>query len=438
MRRLTHGDDRSPVAGHCRLCAPRMDYTGSVVDSFRGPTSRYHRCMRRRLRSAARACVAVIVASTALVHAAGDVRAESTSDALARIRRDIATTQRDADRLTREYADSETRLGALDDEIATTNRLVRDLEQQAQRWTSALRLRAAELYVSGGRVSLEQQFDVTSTADAERAAVFGSSIAQRDQALIDRAVATRRDLAARRSSLDRARRAVASTTAAQARALATLDGKLRRMAALERDLDLRLAAERRAAQRAAAARAAAARAAARRATSTTTSDSGAPRPTPGSTATSPTTIAPGPQPDPPPVSNPPPAAGGYGVGTCPIRGPVSFVDTWGAPRPGGRSHEGVDMMSPAGTPNVAVTSGRIVFNSGPNQGLGIFLYGDNGNSYWYFHLSAYAGSPRRVAAGEVIGYVGRTGNTQANHTHFEIHPGGGGAVNPYPAVRAVC
>jgi len=87
---------------------------------------------------------------------------------------------------------------------------------------------------------------------------------------------------------------------------------------------------------------------------------------------------------------------------------------------------------------VAVTSGRIVFNSGANEGNGIFLYGDNGNTYYYFHLSSYAGGARHVQTGEVIGYVGATGDTTANHTHFEIHPGGGGPIDPYAATRAVC
>ncbi len=125
---------------------------------------------------------------------------------------------------------------------------------------------------------------------------------------------------------------------------------------------------------------------------------------------------------------------------CPIRGTVSFVDSWGAPRSGGRSHQGVDLMSPAGTPNVAVVSGEVRQKDGDLSGLGVYLYGDDGNSYWYFHLSGYEGPPRRVQQGEVVGYVGSSGNADvsAPHTHFEYHPGGGRAVNPYPLTRSAC
>jgi murein DD-endopeptidase MepM/ murein hydrolase activator NlpD len=125
---------------------------------------------------------------------------------------------------------------------------------------------------------------------------------------------------------------------------------------------------------------------------------------------------------------------------CPVRGAVSFIDSFGAPRSGGRSHQGVDMMAAEGTPNVATVSGTIKQQQGALQGNGVFLTGDDGNSYWYFHLSRYEGSPRHVGQGEVIGYTGHTGNADggAPHTHFEYHPGGGAAIDPYPLVRAAC
>ncbi len=123
---------------------------------------------------------------------------------------------------------------------------------------------------------------------------------------------------------------------------------------------------------------------------------------------------------------------------CPVDGPSAFGDTFGAPRPGGRKHEGVDMMSPYGTPLVAVVSGFANMKTTTLGGNSITFDGDDGNGYFYAHLSAWEGSSRHVAAGEVIGYVGHTGDTTANHLHFEIHPGGGPAVDPYPTVRQYC
>lgn len=124
---------------------------------------------------------------------------------------------------------------------------------------------------------------------------------------------------------------------------------------------------------------------------------------------------------------------------CPVRGIVSFIDSWGFPRHQG-PHMGVDLMAASGTPDVAVVAGNVTFKSGGTSGLGAYLHGDDGNLYYYFHLSAFEGAARHVAQGEVIGYVGNTGDAQftASHTHFEVHPGGGAAVNPYPTVRPVC
>lgn len=136
-------------------------------------------------------------------------------------------------------------------------------------------------------------------------------------------------------------------------------------------------------------------------------------------------------------TNVPAATGGM---VCPVRGAVSFVDSWGAPRSQGR-HMGVDLMAPRGTPNVAVVSGQVMMRSpGGLPGLGVHLEGDDGNLYYYFHFDSYEGGSRRVAQGDVIGYTGNTGDAGGGptHTHFEVHPGGGGAVNPYPYVVGVC
>ena len=123
---------------------------------------------------------------------------------------------------------------------------------------------------------------------------------------------------------------------------------------------------------------------------------------------------------------------------CPVKGPLTFTDTWGAPRAGGRFHEGTDIMNAEGTPNVAVVSGQFETHHSGLGGLSIYLHGDDGNTYYYAHLSQIVGPDRRVARGEVIALTGHTGDATTPHTHFEFHPGGGPAVDSYPLVRAHC
>ena len=118
---------------------------------------------------------------------------------------------------------------------------------------------------------------------------------------------------------------------------------------------------------------------------------------------------------------------------------VAFGDTWGAPRSGGRRHEGVDMIGPIGTPIYAVVDGHAKAWSSELGGLVLSLYGADGNRYFYGHIDHY-GLLGDVKAGDVISYMGQTGNARFSvpHLHFEIHPAGGAAVNPYPTVRAHC
>ena len=128
---------------------------------------------------------------------------------------------------------------------------------------------------------------------------------------------------------------------------------------------------------------------------------------------------------------------------CPVAAPTSFTNSWGAPRSGGRSHEGTDMFAVYRAPLVAVGDGVVRLSSSSLGGTVIYLYADHGVKYFYAHLDGYAAGlvdGQRVARGQVIGYNGDTGNAApgAYHLHFGMRPGGTVAVNPYPSVRAVC
>ncbi len=127
---------------------------------------------------------------------------------------------------------------------------------------------------------------------------------------------------------------------------------------------------------------------------------------------------------------------------CPVAGSSVFVDSWGAPRSGGRLHVGTDLMGVRGTPLVAVAGGVIKLGNNPIGGNTVWLYADHGVSYFYAHLDGFAGvsSGQWVSRGTVLGYMGDTGNPApgAYHLHFELHPSGRGAVNPYPTLVRHC
>jgi murein DD-endopeptidase MepM/ murein hydrolase activator NlpD len=125
---------------------------------------------------------------------------------------------------------------------------------------------------------------------------------------------------------------------------------------------------------------------------------------------------------------------------CPVHGPHHFSDDFGDARVGHR-HQGNDILSPYGTPVVAVISGVIKTNYSRNGGISLYLEGSDGNEYFYAHNSRnVATTGQHVVTGEVIGYVGNTGDARGGptHLHFERHPGGGAAVDPYPFLSRIC
>ena len=101
------------------------------------------------------------------------------------------------------------------------------------------------------------------------------------------------------------------------------------------------------------------------------------------------------------------------------------------------------MIAARDTPIAAIYDGTIHrITTGSLSGLAIWLRADNGDLFFYAHLDGYAdiSTGMRVSEGQTIGFNGSTGNAPSwlPHLHFEWHPGGGGAVNPYPLVKSIC
>lgn len=128
----------------------------------------------------------------------------------------------------------------------------------------------------------------------------------------------------------------------------------------------------------------------------------------------------------------------------PVASPHSFQEDFGDPRLPGTAqahfHQGCDVVAAEGTELHAAERGVITQISGSSLGgNGIWLKGESGTAYYYAHLSSYAAGLRVgqvVDGGDLVGYVGHTGDAYGPHLHFEVHPGGGAAVDPYPILRA--
>lgn len=394
-----------------------------------------------------RSLVAGLLAVVLVASVTNGAAAVDLSDLPPSYAEDIAEAQAAADAAAAELADAETELGRLEGEIdavrqrtATAEARLADLRRQVQQVAVSRYTR------SGTEVPLIGDPDINRQARANALARF---VTQDDADAIDEYRAATEDLEVARTELDELVERQRDVLADLEERRGALTDELERLQALEAERQAEIARrqeeerrrqeeERRRQEAAEAARraeAAAAEAAADRSRSATTVAPSRPTPSPAPATESPATPDPAPTPSAPSTPDGPIASGSW---ICPVQGPHSFVDTWGAPRSGGRRHKGVDMMAATGTPVVAPVSGDVTHRGNSIGGLSFHLYGDDGNYYYGTHLSAY-GNAGRVEAGTIVGYVGDTGNARGiPHLHFEIHPGGGAAVNPTPTVRAHC
>ena len=138
------------------------------------------------------------------------------------------------------------------------------------------------------------------------------------------------------------------------------------------------------------------------------------------------------------------AAPAVTISVFPVQGVCSYENTWHAPRPNNRQHLGVDIIAKEGNLLYAVADGTITkhYTVGTDKlaGNGVRLTMADGTYFFYGHMQKIADGMAvgtKVKAGQVVGYLGKTGATNTPHLHLEVHPLGGAAIDPTPIVAAV-
>jgi len=427
--------------------------------------------MRKRLMLAVVAVSLLLVvpvdAQTSLDQAREDVA--GATDRLEAFLEDLDTTQRRGNELAALFWQAQAGLEALDIEIVNNEAAAAELATQIADLRAEVKIIAVDQYMSraddidvgdheseSDRAAAEAlarlvigvdntAIDQLAVIGAESDRLSASLAIQRSEqaARLAEVQSTQQSIADELERLARLRSAVAAELLDLEDALGELEQaeSERQAAAAEQE---RIVEERRRAEAAAAAAAELARRV------PTPAPTPVPTPAPTPVPTVVPTVVPNPQlPDPTPtvvptvVPNPQPATPltptGGGI-VCPLGGPFTHIDDFSAPRVYGGVHRANDLISAQGTPVLAAASGSIDHRSSSVGGMSAHLKGDNGDYYFYTHLSGYENvGAGYVTAGTVIGYVGMTGNAPIPHLHFEIHSGGyGNYSNPYGPVRSAC
>ena len=345
-------------------------------------------------------------------------------DGLAKAQQSVVDAQVAADKAAARFDAMQVDIANLEGNIAASKERSREMQLERQRLRNVVRARAVTLYRSASGAPFDEY--LASSKDA-------LSVSRRAE-LLDHAnaagIEAEAKLKAKTQDLEAEQRVLERTLNEQRSTLERLDHEqkvlqdaLRSAVRAQQELKARLERERRLQEYAARVRQAKEQARERAARGAAAASQNQSRRTV-------------------PVANVQPGVVKGGDWVCPIAGPVSFTDTWGAPRSGGRTHKGTDLFNAFGTPVVAVVSGSVFFQSDPLGGLAAYVTGGDGTTYYYAHLNDYVGGARTVAAGEVIAHNGSSGNADASaaHVHFEMRLGGpnGQKVNPYPTLRAHC
>jgi murein DD-endopeptidase MepM/ murein hydrolase activator NlpD len=342
---------------------------------------------------------------------------------LAQAKKDLKALQTKLDKLAKQQSDAEADLESTQDRIVEVQAKIDAQQKDLDALRVRLSARMAEMYKNRGSEAAAVLAAVFSGEDTSLTAVFSRltlvrHIAGQDSRLVNQVVDAVRGLRTMRADLTQQKAAVtkknAAYVASRDKTLASLEGSKDEYNALKKKVT-QLTEQARQAE-IAAAKAAADKKAAQEAAANHT----------GTTAHKTTTTT---EPSTPPV---------IADFVFPVDGPNSFSDSFGAPRSGGRTHKGTDIMTARNTPLVACVSGTITSTNPTDTGLGgITIHLKKGNTtYYYAHLSSIKSGIRAgvtVTAGQVIGYAGNTGNASggAVHLHFEIRPNGI-AIDPYP------
>jgi murein DD-endopeptidase MepM/ murein hydrolase activator NlpD len=361
------------------------------------------------MRVVQRVLVATVVCSAAVLPA---LPASGRGDELSAAKARVAEARAAANDIAAKVTDAYGQVQLLGDEIIAVEARIAEGEARAEELRAAVRRRALSAYTGSGEEDGVLLLEDEDPGDLVRRTEYLDRVNARDNAAVSELHALNEDLEHQRTTLDEAKTAQETTLQQLKADQEELDAALAEAQAAQAALEERLARE--SAARQAAEEAAEA---ARRAQPSQSAPSG--------------------------PSGPSGPSSGSGSGTvidglvCPVPG-SAFSDSWGAPRSGGRTHQGTDMMAPYGTPNYAVIDGSVSSSTISGGGNTVYLSGSDGNTYVYMHLQSYVVSGGSVSQGQLIATTGDTGNaTGVPHTHFEIHYQGT-PINPYPTLASIC